>query len=144
MRLLVKKGKSPAQTITRARILLLSYSGKTDEEIRKTLDVSVWTPQNVRKRYVKEGIQRALYDAPRSGQPKTTTAREEAEIIAIACTEPDIGSCKWTLNLLTQKVKSEFKDRKKPVSRGTIYNILLQNELKPWREKNVVHIRNNR
>ncbi|MBU1390150.1 MAG: helix-turn-helix domain-containing protein [Proteobacteria bacterium] len=141
---LIKKGRQSARTITRARILLLVNSGKTDKEIRETLDLSQWTPQNVRKKYAEGGIKRAIYDAPRSGQPKVTTIEEEVEITALACTEPVDGYGKWTLDLLTEKINIKLKNRKKPLSRGTIHNVLLQSDLKPWREKNVVYRKNNR
>lgn len=141
---LVKKGKQSARTITRARILLLADQGITDKEIREILEVSKWTPQNVRKKYFKGGLERALYDAPRTGQPKITDEKEEAQITAIACTEPEDGYGKWTLDLLTKKVNKQLSKRKKPLGRTTIYNILLRNELKPWREKNVAHNGNNR
>lgn len=144
LRSLVKKGKQSARTITRARILLLADQEKTDKEIREILEVSKWTPQNVRKKYFEGGLERALYDAPRTGQPKTTDEKEEAQITAIACAEPDDGYGKWTLNLLAKKVNKQFNKRKKPIGRTTLYNILLRNELKPWREKNVVCNGNNR
>lgn len=144
LRSLVKKGKHPARTVARARILILSDSGKNDRQIREILGLSRWTPQNVRKKYAEGGLKRALYDAPRSGQPKAATAKEEAEIIAIACTEPDDGRGKWTLDLLAEKIKTKLKTRKRPLSRGTVHNILLRSDLKPWREKNVVHCGNNR
>ena len=141
--LLVKKGRPSARTVTRARVLLLSDSGKKDGEIREILGLSQWTPQNIRKKYAQGGLERAIYDAPRSGQPKATTTDEETEITAIACTEPEEGYGKWTLDLLAEKVNNKFKKRKKPISRGTIYNVLLSSDLKPWREKNVVHSGNN-
>lgn len=141
---LVKKGRQSARTITRARILLLADSGKTDKEIRGVLNLSQWTSQNVRKKYAKGGLKRAIYDNPRPGQPKTTTIKEEAKITAIACTEPDDGYGKWTLDLLTKKINANLKDRNKPISRGTIHNVLLRSDLKPWREKNVVYHGNNR
>lgn len=139
LRSLVRKGKQSARTITRARILLLSNAGKKDREIREIQEVSKWTPQNIRKRYCQGGLESALYDAFRSGQPKITTTEEEAEITAIACTEPDEGYGKWTLDLLCKKANKKLSERKKPISRTTIHNILLKSDLKPWRKKNVVH-----
>ncbi len=144
LRSLVKKGRQSARTIARARILLLANSGKTDKEIREMFDLSQWTPQNVRKKYAEGGLERALYDASRSGQPRTTTIKEEAEITALACTEPDDGHGKWTLDLLTEKINAKLKNRGKPLSRGTIHNVLLRSDLKPWREKNVVYRGDNR
>lgn len=140
---LVKKGRHPARTINRARVLLLAHAGKSDADIRDVLGVSQWTPQNVRRKYAEGGIERALYDAPRSGQPKTVSAEEEAEITAIACTETDDGHGRWTLDILTEKANKRLKKRKKKLSRGTVYNVILRSELKPWREKNVVHNRDN-
>ena len=141
---IVKKGKQSARTIIRARILLLANTGKTDKEIQEIQDVSKWTPQNVRKKYCKGGLARALYDAPRTGQPKTTTAKEEAEITAIACTDPDDGYGKWTIDLICEKANKKLKNRKKPIGRTTIHNIMLKSDLKPWREKNVVYSENNK
>lgn len=138
LRSIIKKGKHSARAIMRAMILLSADSGRQDWEIQKTLEVSKCTPQNVRRRYYEGGLERALYDAPRTGQPKATAADEEATITAIACTEPDDGCGKWTLDLLTKKVNSELKNREKPIGRTTVYNVLLRSELKPWREKNVV------
>lgn len=141
---IIKKGRQSARTICRARILLLADAGKTDKEIQDSLSVSKWTPQNIRRRYAESTLDRALYDAPRPGQPKSTTTKEEAEITAIACTKPDDGYSRWTIDLLSRKVNERLKDRKKPIGRTTIHNILLRNELKPWSEKNVVHSGNDR
>ena len=144
LRSLVKKGRQSARTIIRARVLLMADSGKPDKEIREALGLSQWTPQNIRRKYSQGGLERALYDAPRPGQPKTTTPEEEAEITALACTDPDDGQGKWTLDLLTQKINDRLTDRENPLSRGTINNVLLRSDLKPWREKNVVYRGNNR
>jgi len=142
LRSLLKKGNQSARTINRARILLLSSKRKADKEIIELLEVSEHTPRNVRKRYLDGGLNQALYDAPRSGQPKITTNDEETTITAIACTQPDDGYGKWSLDLLTKKVNGELKKkkgRKKPIGRTTVYNVLLRSDLKPWREKNVVY-----
>ena len=139
LRSFVKKGKQSARTINRARILLLANAGKTDKEIQEIQEVSKWTPQNVRKKYYEGGLKKALYDAHRSGQPKTTTIEEEAEITAIACTEADDGYGKWTIDLIHEKINKKLKKRKKSIGRTTVHRILLKSDLKPWREKNVVY-----
>lgn len=136
---ITKKGKHSARTIIRAKVLIEANSGKKDNEIIKLLDLSKCTPQNIRKRYYEGGIKKALYDAPRTGQPRITNTKEEAEIIAIACSDPDDGNARWTLDLLMEKAKEKLTARKKPLGRTTIYNILLKSDLKPWREKNVMH-----
>lgn len=132
---MVRSGKHKAREINRARVLLLSDTGKADEEIGEQLDISKTTARNIRQRYSESGIDRALYDAQRPGQPKKLNGKEEAKVVAIACTEPPEGAKSWTLDLLTERVAKEVKR----IGRITIHNILLRNELKPWQEKNVVH-----
>ncbi len=134
LRKIIRSGRHPARTINRCRILLLINNGKSDEEIRKELDIGKMTPYQVRRRLSTGGIERAIYDAPRTGQPRTLNAKEEAKVVAMACTEPPEGHGRWTVDLLEERVQREVR----AVGRTTIYNILLRNELQPWREKNVV------
>ena len=137
---IIRKGVSKARTITRARVLLMANetngAGKKDQEIVQALSVGITTVERIRKRYVTAGLKRALYDAPRPGKKRKVTAKDEAETVSIACTDPPDGQDHWTLDLLTERVTEELK---KPLSRATIYRVLLRHETKPWREKNLVH-----
>jgi transposase len=137
---IVRAGTRNARTITRARILLMTNernkSGKTDKEICTVLGTSRNTVSEVRKRYIKGGLQRALFDAPRSGQPKRFTPGEEATVIAVACTDPPDGYGRWTLDLIREEVIRRIK---KKIGRVTIDKILLKNNCKPWLKKNVVY-----
>lgn len=101
----VKKGKKRAREITRAHILLLANGGRTENEIKEIMRTSRGTVSNVKKRYREEGIQSALIENPRSGQPIKYTERCEAEIIAQACTKPPHGRKRWTLALLAEEMK---------------------------------------
>lgn len=133
-----KKGVSPARTITRARILLLSHRGKTNTEIMEALDCSHDLISLVRKRYgERESIELAINDAPRPGQPKRITPRHEAFVVATACTDAPPGHNHWTLPELRKALLKRYKTLKS-VSDERIRHILLASELKPWREKNVV------
>jgi len=144
---IIKKGQSQAKVISRAYTLLMADNHcKTDKEISEILQINKDTVLNIRKRYIKEGIERALYDAPRPGQPFKLAPKDEALIIALACTDPPKGYNRWTLNLLVKHVNIKIKEnqhdkqtkKKCEVKRTHLYNILLRNQLKPWREKNVV------
>jgi len=97
----VKKGRKSARELTRARILLLANQQRDDTEIAETLDVGRNTVWRIKKKYCKKGLQNALAEKPRSGQPKKYTEKHEAEIIAQACTESPDGCKRWTLTLLT-------------------------------------------
>jgi transposase len=135
---MVKKGRESARVITRARILLMADGREArDKEICAALQMGAATPHRVRKRYCTEGIKSALYDRKRPGREPAATPKEQATIVAIACTNPPDGASRWTLDLLTEKVKKDVKH----IGRSTIHRILLSHDTKPWREKNVVRTR---
>ena len=101
----VKKGQKSARELTRARILLLANKNKKNTEIVEILNVGRNTVGRIKKRYLDEGIQSALEDKTRTGQPIKYTEKHTAEIIAQACTPPPDGRKKWTLVLLTEELK---------------------------------------
>ena len=101
---ILKKGISNARVITRARILLASHEGKKDTEICATLQVVRSTVHDTRKHYNEGGLQRALYDLPRPGQPRKLTGVQEACVIAITCTKAPKGADHWTMNLGSYRI----------------------------------------
>jgi transposase len=131
---IVTKGREQARVITRARVLLLADEGKTDPEIYAFLALSTKTPYAIRKRYREGGLSVALYDRPRPGQPRKLNGSQEAKITAIACTKAPKGYRHWTMDLLTKEVHNKLQIG---ISRSAVYHVLLRNNLKPWREKNV-------
>jgi transposase len=72
--------------------------------IAATLGVCPATVQNVRTRYRTGGLDAALHDKPRSGQPRQVTPREEAYITTIACSTPPAGRSHWTIRLVTDRL----------------------------------------
>jgi putative transposase len=118
----VKKGRKSARELTRARILLLATQQKGDTEIAEILDVGRNTIWRIKKRYLEEGLQSALTDKPRPGQPKKYTERHEAEIIAQACTKSPDGSKRWSLTLLTEEMRK--KEGFETINRESIRLIL--------------------
>ena len=118
----VKKGRKSARELTRAHVLLLVNDGKTEIEIKDMLRISRATVSNIKKRYRKEGLQSALAEKQRSGQPKKYTEKHEAEIIAQACTESPDGRKRWTLELLTEEMRK--KDGFETINKETIRLIL--------------------
>ena len=101
----VKKGRKSARELTRAHVLLLVNMGRTEMEIKDTMGISRATVSNIKKRYREEGLQSALTEKPRPGQPKKYTERHEAEIIAQACTKSPDGRKRWSLTLLTEEMR---------------------------------------
>lgn len=99
----VKRGNSNAREITRARVLLMSDSRERPTSIVNALNVTKKTIQNIKERYLQGGIDRALYDLPRSGQPTKFNGKHRAKITALACTTAPEGHAKWSLSLLADK-----------------------------------------
>ena len=61
----------------------------------------------IRKRYLEEGLQSALVDKPRPGQPEKYNGKHVAEIIAQTCTKPPDGRKRWSLTLLCEELKKK-------------------------------------
>jgi transposase len=97
-------GKRSAREFLRAMILLLADKGKTDEEIHEILNVSTCTIQRTRQKYVTGGLDSAIHELPRPGQPKKLSSAQEQQIIAIACSTAPEGRSHWTLELLKEEV----------------------------------------
>src|SRR5262249_48324515 len=89
--------------LTRARILLNADEGLTDEEIASGLNVSVATIERTRQRFVEANLE-ALNERPRPGGQRKLSGKQEAHLIAIACTPAPNGQPHWTLRLLADKV----------------------------------------
>jgi len=106
----------------RAHVLLLLDKGYKNVEIAKILDISHNTVGNIKKRYLEGGCPNALYDKPRSGQPKKYGIEEETEIIALACTDPPEGYKRWTIRLLAETLNS--KKGFESITHQTVLNIL--------------------
>jgi transposase len=108
---LISRGKSSARTQTRARILLKANEELSDEQIVQALDVGIATIGRVRRRFVEEGLERALTDKPRPGPARKIDGKQEAHLIAVACSAPPAGHVRWTLRLLAGKaVELGFTD----------------------------------
>jgi putative transposase len=109
---LLKKGTNKARKLTRANILLLANKGKQSDEIAMLLSINRSTVAQVKKRYIEKGIDYALEEKQRSGQPIKYTKKHEAEIIAQACTKAPRGSRRWSVRLLTKQVRKKNELRK--------------------------------
>ena len=117
-----KKGQKSARALIRAHVLLLTHKGEKEMEITEILNISRATVSNIKKRYREEGLQSALAEKTRSGQPKKYTERHKAEIIAQACTKPPDGSKRWSLTLLTEEMRN--KEGFETINRESIRLIL--------------------
>lgn len=102
---LLKHGEHHAREMVRASVLLALDRGVADPAIAQVLGVERTTIWRTRKAYVEGGLPSALYDLPRPGRPMKYAVREQAEIVALACSDPPAGRERWTLTLLTQAAR---------------------------------------
>ena len=115
---LVSRGRAAAYRQTHARILLLCDENQAngpmkDEEIARALKVGTATVERVRRRCVEEGLERALGRKEQlNRRPKKLDGHDEAQLIALACSQPPEGRASWTLQLLADRlVECEIVDR---------------------------------
>lgn len=86
------------------QILLLSDAGHTDEQIAAATGANRSTVKRTRKRCAREGMEAALQDKPRSGAPAKLDGKQEAMIVALACSDAPGGRNRWTAKLLANRV----------------------------------------
>ncbi len=101
---IVGKGRASARRLKRAHILLHADEGATDEVIAKALHTTRATIERTRKRFVVGNLEHALTDKFRCGGPRKLNGKQEALVIATACTAPPEGRTHWTMQLLADRL----------------------------------------
>jgi transposase len=111
MEKLVSSGKGAARKLTHARILLLADEGdhgpgRSNAAIVEALGVSERTVERVRKRFVTESLDAALHPRPQPPRPDKVKIKGpvEKQLVQLACSDPPRGRCRWTLQLLANRL----------------------------------------
>jgi transposase len=131
LRQMLGAGKCAARKLKRAQILLAADGGSSDEAIERTIGVGGSTVYRTKRRFVECGLEAALSEEPRPGAERKLTGKEEALLIATACSTPPAGRSRWTLELLAGEM-IKLTDHEE-LSRETVRRRLVENDLKPWR-----------
>jgi transposase len=129
----VLAGKGAFRRLKRAQILLASEAGSLDAAIAMNISVGTSTVYRTKRRFVEEGLEAALSELPRPGADRKLAEKEEALLIATACSAPPMGRARWTLDLLAGEMVRLTKHRS--ISSETVRRRLAENELKPWLKK---------
>jgi transposase len=130
---LVSGGKLPVRRLKRILILLAADAGVADEAIAASVQTSGSTIYRTKKRFVEINLEAALSEEPRPGAARKLSAKQEVQLVALACSDPPQGCARWTLKLLANALV-EVIDHPS-VSRETIRRRLDDNDLKPWQQK---------
>ena len=118
----------------RAITLIFRDLGKQSRaEIADALDITPRTVTNTCQNYNDYGLERALKDDPRPGQPIKFDSRIHAKIVALVCSNPPEGFDRWTLELIQER--SIEKGIVESISKEKIRIILKEHDLKPWLQK---------
>ena len=109
----------------------LRDAGKTDEEIANLLHNTTVTVAETRKCWCADRLSRNLVDRPQPGRKRKLEAKQEAFLVALACSDAPEGREHWPLRMLSDKLL-ELGVVDAPVSYETVRDRLQKNELKPW------------
>jgi transposase len=130
---LLRGGRHAVRTLKSAQILLAADAGDSEQVIAHHVAVSAATVGRTKRRFVEGNLERALYEEPRPGVARLLSGRDEALLVATACSDPPAGRARWTLELLAGALVR--LTRHDSLSRETVRRRLAENDLKPWREK---------
>jgi transposase len=129
---LLSGGKHSARKLKRAQILLAAAAGASDEAIAANVGVGESTVYRTKRRFVLGNLEAALSEEPRPGASRKLSGKDEALLIATACSKPPAGRARWTLELLADELVRLTVHLS--VSRETVRRRLAENDLKPWRK----------
>ena len=101
---MTRKGKTPVRKVKRAQILLHASEGKTDKEVAQALRVAEATVFRTRRRFVEQGLEASLKEGPRPGKPRKLNGKQEAFLVALACSQPPQGHQSWTMQMLADQL----------------------------------------
>lgn len=129
-----------AQTVNRARILLLKADGCSIDDIADKVGINRKSVMLCLNKYAEGGVENALFDAPGRGRNAQITDDEKAWIINIACQKPrDFGYAAetWTYAKLTTHINRNAEKagfiRLSTIHKSTVHTILDDAEIKPFR-----------
>jgi transposase len=140
---ILARGKGEVRMLKHAIILMKADESPgptawTDEKIAEAVGVGASTVYRVRERFVEEGFEAALRAYKKGSRTYATKldGRQEAQLIALACSAPPEGHGRWTLRLLAGKcIELKYVDKLSP---ETVRQTLKKRVAAPS-EKNVVH-----
>ena len=132
LRALLSGGKQAARKLKRAQILLAADAAASDEAIAASDGVGGSTVYRTKRRFVLGNLEAALSEEPRPGADRKLSGKEEALLVATACSNPPKGRARWTLELLADELVRLTEHGS--LSRETVRRRLAENHLKPWRK----------
>ena len=129
----VNSGSKLARKVKRAQILMSADQGYVDREIATMVGVGTSTVYRTKKRFVERPFDVVLDDEPRPGGSRKLSGKEEALLVATACSKPPEGRARWTMQLLADAVVAMSEHTS--LSGETVRRRLAEKQIKPWQRK---------
>src|ERR1700716_2604935 len=92
---LLSGGKHHVRKLKRAQILLAADAGAGDTAIAISVAVGKSTVYRTKRRFVEGNLDLALSEEPRPGAERKLSGKEEALLVATACSSPPAGRARW-------------------------------------------------
>lgn len=115
-------GSHMARELNRAHILAALDRKIPESQIMEVLGVGRTAIWRTRAAYLEGGLEFAIEEVARPGKPKRYRTDEEAQVAALACSDPPPGAARWTVALLTEAARNHPKMAE--ISRETIRRFL--------------------
>ncbi len=104
LRTFKKSGGHSLREFNRATVLIFLDKGLTISAIENLLEVDRTTIWRIRKRYLEHGLEVALTEGSRWGQPAKYSTFHEAELTALVCGPAPEGTGRWSIRLLVREL----------------------------------------
>jgi len=122
---LAKSRSLPAGLVSRAKIILLSASGKTNLEIARQLEMTNATVGKWRRRFLAQGLS-GLHDELRPGRPRPISDERVARLVRKTLKTKPHGGTHWSIRQIAIETG---------VSKSTVHRIWQAFGLQPHRQK---------
>ncbi len=131
---ITRKGSTTARKFKLARALLLcnESDGKSPWKVAtvaQALGITSRTIEHLKERFVTDGLDAALERKERETPPREIKfdGRFEAQLIALACSDPPEGRARWTVRLLADRaIELEYASS---ISHMSVQRLLKKNNL---------------
>ena len=128
-----RRGKPLARMLKRALALLKADEGLSDREAAVAVSMSAATVARTRRRFAEEGLKAAINDRPRPGRERKLNGRQEAHLVAVACSDAPAGHTNWNAPSAGGQGGGAGVRREHLLGDGAPDT--QKNELKPWKKK---------
>jgi len=108
-----------SRRVKHAKIVLASDLGKSAAKVADWVGVGHSTVERTRQRYAEDGLEAALKDKPRPGGKAKLDGKQQAFVVALACSDTPDGQERWSMQMLADKIV-ELGLVQAPVSHDTI------------------------